>query len=73
MADDFEGGPIDRLIGTDDIYDVLWKQVPLAKGLCTIETIFGYVIHGNAGEVQISQHQSYYQTKTKKKKKKKNL
>ncbi|MPC56516.1 hypothetical protein E2C01_050478 [Portunus trituberculatus] len=47
LADDFEGGPIDILIGTDRIYDiVLWNQVPLAKRLRAIETIFGG-IHRN--------------------------
>ena len=47
MADDFEGGAVDLLIGIDNLYRiVLWDQVDLGNGLRAIKTLFGYVMHG---------------------------
>ena len=47
MADDFEGGEVDILIGIDNLYHVvLWDQVDLGDGLRAIDTVFGYVVHG---------------------------
>ena len=51
MADDFEGGEIDLLIGVDNLYRVvLWEQIDLGEGLRAVETVFGYVLHGQKGE-----------------------
>ena len=51
MADDFEGGEVDLLIGIDNLYHVvLWNQIDLGEGLRAIETVFGYVVHGRRGE-----------------------
>ncbi|XP_037078161.1 uncharacterized protein LOC119099160 [Pollicipes pollicipes] len=50
LADDFAGGPVDVLIGADQLYSVLlWNQISLATNLRAIETVFGYVIHGQEG------------------------
>ena len=50
MADDFQGGEVDILIGIDNLYRiVLWDQRELADGLRAMETIFGYVLHGCHG------------------------
>lgn len=47
LADDFVGGPVDVLIGVDQMYKVLmWDQIPLTDGLRAVETVFGYVLHG---------------------------
>ena len=47
LADDFEGGPVDVLIGADLMYRiVLWDQVRLTDHLRALETVFGYVLHG---------------------------
>ena len=47
LADDFVGGPVDILIGVDQMYKVvLWEQIPLSDGLRAVETVFGYVLHG---------------------------
>ena len=47
LADDFEGGPVDVLIGADLMYRVvLWEQIQLADHLRAVETVFGYVLHG---------------------------
>ena len=47
LADDFVGGPVDILIGVDQMYKVLmWDQIPLTDGLRAVETVFGYVLHG---------------------------
>ena len=51
MADDFEGGEVDLLIGIENLYHVvLCNQVDLGEGLRAIETVFGYVVHGRRGE-----------------------
>ena len=51
MADDFQGGEVDLLIGIDNLYRVvLWEQVDLGEGLRAIETVFGYVLHGQHEE-----------------------
>ena len=51
MADDFEGGEVDILIGIDNLYHVvLWEQVDLGDGLRAIDTVFGYVVHGRHGD-----------------------
>ncbi|XP_043206566.1 uncharacterized protein LOC122372946 [Amphibalanus amphitrite] len=50
LADDFEGGPVDVLIGADLMYRVvLWEQVKLTDHLRALETVFGYVLHGRDG------------------------
>ncbi|KAF0291508.1 hypothetical protein FJT64_001107 [Amphibalanus amphitrite] len=47
LADDYHGGPVDILIGVDQMYKVLmWKQIPLTDRLRAVETVFGYVLHG---------------------------
>ena len=47
LADDFSGGPVDLLIGADQMYRViLWNQLELAPGLRLVETMFGHVLHG---------------------------
>ena len=47
LADDFEGGPVDVLIGADMLYRVvLWEQVRLTDHLRALETVFGYILHG---------------------------
>ncbi|KAK4309817.1 hypothetical protein Pmani_018578 [Petrolisthes manimaculis] len=65
LADDFSAGPIDILIGTDQIYNViLWKQIPISKGLRAIETVFGYVVHGGSEAARVLPHRhSYYRNK----------
>lgn len=65
LADDFREGPLDILIGTDQMYNIiLWNQIPISRGLRAIETIFGYVIPGAIGETRItSHHQSLYQSR----------
>ena len=56
LADDFSGGQVDILIGTDQLYDVvLWEQIALGEGLRAIDTIFGYVIHGRSGNITSDQ------------------
>ena len=56
LADDFSGGRVDILIGTDQLYDiVLWDQIALEEGLRAIETIFGYVIHGRSDDMTTDQ------------------
>ena len=47
LADDFSGGDIDILIGSDQFYRaVLIDCVVLGETLRALDTIFGYVIHG---------------------------
>ena len=47
LADDFSGGDIDILIGSDQFYRaVLIDSVVLGERLRALDTIFGYVIHG---------------------------
>ena len=51
LADDFQGGPVDVLIGVDHLYRiVLWDQVRLTDRLRAVETVFGYVLHGREDE-----------------------
>ena len=58
MADDFEGGEVDILIGIDNMYHVvLWDQVNLGDGLRAIDTVFGYVVHGRHGDGSPDQDQ----------------
>ena len=59
LADDFEGGPVDVLIGADLMYRVvLWEQVRLTDHLRAVETVFGYVLHGR-DEAPVSSTQKY--------------
>ena len=63
MADDFQGGEVDLLIGLDNIYRVvLWEQVDLGEGLRAIETVFGYVLHGQHDEASADQprHRTFH-------------
>ena len=63
MADDFEGGDVDLLIGLDHLYRiVLWEQLELSEGLRAIETIFGYVLHGyhDGGKRGTPQHRCFH-------------
>ena len=47
LADDYQGGPVDVLIGVDQMFTVLmWNQVRLTDRLRAVETAFGYVLHG---------------------------
>ncbi|KAF0306746.1 hypothetical protein FJT64_002367 [Amphibalanus amphitrite] len=47
LADDFSGGQVDILIGTDQYYKVVLRDcVVLDESLRALDTIFGYVIHG---------------------------
>lgn len=53
LADDHGEGPVDLLIGCDQLYKVvLWDQLEVSPGLRLIETIFGYVLHGQAQREQ---------------------
>ena len=46
MADDFQGGSIDILIGIDNLYRVvLWDKVEVGEGLRAVDTVFGFVMH----------------------------
>lgn len=65
LADDFREGPLDILMGTDQMYDIiLLKQIPISRGLRAIETIFGNIIHGTIGETRTaSYHQSLYRSR----------
>ena len=48
LADDFGGGQIDILIGTDQFYKAYLEDFTiLTDGLRAWETIFGYVLHGS--------------------------
>ena len=62
MADDFTGGTVKLLIGIDHLYKViLWEQVEIQEGLRAVETIFGYVLHGqHDSRLTRSQHQSLH-------------
>ena len=47
LADDFKGGPVDLLIGTDQYYKAVLRDcVEVSESLRALDTIFGYVIHG---------------------------
>ena len=63
MADDFDGGEVDLLIGIDYLYHVvLWEQIEIGEGLRAIETIFGYVLHGYKGDCSQNwpRHQTFH-------------
>ena len=61
LADDLEGGPIDLLIGADQMYRViLWDQDEVAPGLRLVETVFGHVLHGVAQEQVQSKRRRVY-------------
>ena len=50
LADDHQGGPVDVLIGADQLYRVVSTDfVILSEGLRALDTIFGYVLHGQDG------------------------
>ena len=61
LADDFREGPVDVLIGCDQLYKVLlWNQVEVSPGLRLVETVFGYVIHGQSpGQQTTGQRHAY--------------
>ena len=60
LADDHGEGPVDLLIGCDQLYKVvLWDQLEVSPGLRLIETIFGYVLHGQAQREQSGQRHAY--------------
>ena len=49
LADDLRDGPVDLLVGCDQLYKiVLWNQMEVCPGLRLVETVFGYVLHGQA-------------------------
>ncbi|KAF0310149.1 hypothetical protein FJT64_018774 [Amphibalanus amphitrite] len=49
LADDFSGGQVDILMGTDQYYKVVLRNcVVLDESLRALDTIFGYVIHGKS-------------------------
>ncbi|KAF0303005.1 hypothetical protein FJT64_024992 [Amphibalanus amphitrite] len=63
MADDFRSGPVDILIGIDQLYDVvLWDQIELDERLRAIDTVFGYVLHGHQRDHRTDQsdHHTYH-------------
>ena len=58
MADDFSDGQVDILVGLDHLYRIiLWRQVELSEGLRAVETVFGYVLHGQQSQSQVDQPQ----------------
>ena len=60
LADDHGEGPVALLIGCDQLYKVvLWDQLEVSPGLRLIETIFGYVLHGQAQGEQSGQRHAY--------------
>ncbi|XP_043230696.1 uncharacterized protein LOC122385999 [Amphibalanus amphitrite] len=60
LADDYREGPVDLLIGCDQIYQVvMWDQVEVGPGLRLIETVFGHVLHGQAQNQQTEQRRVY--------------
>ncbi|XP_043205060.1 uncharacterized protein LOC122372211 [Amphibalanus amphitrite] len=60
LADDYREGPVDLLIGCDQIYQVvMWDQVEVGPGLRLIETVFGHVLHGQAHNQQTEQRRVY--------------
>ena len=65
MADDFQGGTVDILIGVDHMYDIiLWDQIEINDRLLAVETVFGYVLHGQqdcnfGGQTQRSSYHSH--------------
>ena len=66
LADDYQGGPVDMLIGLDQMYRVvLWNHVEVSPALRLIETVFGYVLHGQApGQQQQSTRRHVYRCQT---------
>ena len=60
LADDFSDGPVDLLIGCDQMYEVvMWDQVEVGPGPRLIETVFGHVLHGQAQGQRTGQRHSY--------------
>ncbi|XP_043243992.1 uncharacterized protein LOC122392787 [Amphibalanus amphitrite] len=60
LADDYREGPVDLLIGCDQIYQVvMWDQKEVGPGLRLIETVFGHVLHGQAQNQQTGQRRVY--------------
>ena len=65
LADDFREGPVDLLIGCDQLFKVLlWDQVEVTRGLRLIETVFGYVLHGHTPGQQQSARRRVYRCQT---------
>ncbi|KAF0302408.1 hypothetical protein FJT64_025501 [Amphibalanus amphitrite] len=61
LADDFRDGPVDVLIGCDQLYKVvLWNQVEVNPGLRLVETVFGYVLHGQSPGQQTTRQRHAY-------------
>lgn len=61
LADDFSGGQIDILIGTDQFYRVVLQDyVMLSEELRAFDTIFGYVLHGQDSSPGQVQHHVYH-------------
>ena len=53
LADDYQRGSVDLLIGLDQMYHVvLWNHVQVSPALRLIETVFRYVLHGQAPSQQ---------------------
>ena len=61
LADDLRDGPVDLLVGCDQLYKiVLWNQMEVCPGLRLVETVFGYTLHGQAqGEQPSAQRRAY--------------
>ncbi|XP_043209421.1 uncharacterized protein LOC122374634 isoform X7 [Amphibalanus amphitrite] len=65
LADDYQGGPVDLLIGLDQMYHVvLWNHVQVSPALRLIETIFGHVLHGAAPSQQQPARRHVYRCQT---------
>ena len=61
LADDFSGGQIDILIGADQLYRaVLQDHVVLGERFRALDTIFGYVLHGQDSSTNQQTHQTYH-------------
>ncbi|KAF0296381.1 hypothetical protein FJT64_006167 [Amphibalanus amphitrite] len=61
LADDFSGGQVDILIGTDQYYKVVLRDcVVLDESLRALDTIFGYVIHGKGTSTGQSTRHVYH-------------
>ena len=60
-ADDFSGGQIDILIGADQYYKVvLLDCVEVSESLRALDTIFGYVLHGQDGSANQPKRHIYH-------------
>ena len=65
LADTYQGGPVDMLIGLDQMYHVvLWNHIEVSPALRLIETVFGYVLHGQAPGQQQSTRRHIYRCHT---------